>query len=388
MDMLAQWLLLGAAIGIGWGLGRWGVSPAGKRRPSSRMQVPAGVRFTFENYSDEAIDKYVRALEVELDTLPMHLSIASHFRAKGEVDRAILIHQHLLASPKLDTSSRERATFELARDYMSAGLFDRAEALLTQLEKSSNVGRESLRLLLEIYQDEKEWNKAKNAALKLDYRRDPVTQKRLAHYCCELADLLLQRGDIADARRTLREALGYDRSCVRVTFTVANMHMKNGDYASALGVLHRVEDQDLRFLPEAIAPLVECYRQLNQEDKLQQYLAGLLERAHFSRLLIAYADSLRLTQGDRVAIAFLADQLGRHISVRGLDYFLQLQILGSPPEERIRLEAIRRLTQKLLESRPRYLCENCGYSGSVLLWLCPSCKSWETIKPVQGITGH
>jgi len=388
MDMVAQWLLVGAAIGIGWILGRWSIGVGGKRRTSSRMQVPAGVHFTFENYSDEAIDKYVRALEVERDTLPMHLSIASHFRAKGEVDRAILIHQHLLASPRLDTSCRERATFELARDYMSAGLFDRAEALLTQLEKSSNWGKESLQLLLEIYQDEKEWSKAKKAALKLDYRRDRVTQKRLAHYCCELADLLLQRGDIVDARRTLREALSYDRSCVRVTFTVADIHMDSGDYASALGVLHRVEDQDVRFLPEVIERVVECYRQLNQEDKLQQYLTGLLERSHFSRLLIAYADSLRLTQGDRVALAFMADQLGRHTSVRGLDYFLQLQILGSPPEERIRLEAIRRLTQKLLENRHRYLCENCGYSGSMLVWLCPSCKSWETIKPVQGIEGH
>lgn len=388
MDMLAQWLLVGAAVGIGWALGRWGQGSVEKRGASSRMQVPVGIQFTFENYSDEAIDKYVEALEVERATLPMHLSIASHFRSKGEVNRAILIHQHLLASPRLDTASRERATFELARDYMSAGLFDRAEALLKQLEKSPDWGKESLQLLLEIYQDEKEWGEAKQAALKLDYRRDPITQKRLAHYCCEQADLLLQQGNIVDARRILREALGYDRSCVRVTFTVAQIHMNNGDYASALGVLHRVEDQDVRFLPEVIGPVVECYRKLGQEEKLQQYLGGLLERAHYSRLLIAYADSLRLTQGDRVALSFMADQLGRHISVRGLDYFLQLQILSSPPEERIRLEAIRRLTQKLLETRHPYLCENCGYSGSLLLWQCPSCKSWETIKPVQGIEGH
>lgn len=388
MDMLAQWLLIGVAIGIGWVLGRWSTVKGEKSGSGYRMQVPAGVRFTFENYSDEAIDKYVRGLEVERDTLPMHLSIASHFRAKGEVDRAILIHQHLLASPRLDTASRERATFELARDYMSAGLLDRAEALLKQLEKSSNWGRESLYLLLEIYQDEKEWEDAKRIAVKLDYRRDRGIQKRLAHYCCEQAEFMLQRGEVSDARRTLREALNHDRSCVRVTFMVAGIHMDNGDYASALGILHRIEDQDMSFLPEAIPKLVECYRQLRQEDKLQQYLAGLLERVHFSRLLIAYGESLRLTRGDRVAQSFMAEQLGQHPSVRGLDYFLQLQILNSPPEERIRLEAIRRLLQKLLENKHHYRCENCGYSGSLLLWQCPSCKNWESIKPIQGIEGH
>lgn len=389
MDILLQWLLLALAIAIGWGLGRWRPWSDGNKSVTADFgfQLPPGARFTFENYSDEAIDKYVQSLEVGRDTFPMHLSIASHFRQKGEVERAILIHQNLLASPLLDSDNRERAVLELARDYMSAGLLDRAEALLKQLERSRKWGERSLRMLLDIYQDEKEWPAAKEVALKLDPKHDRAIQKRLAHFCCEEAVLAQKRGDIQEMRRQLREALSHDRSCVRVSFMLADMHAQAGEYQEALHVLHKVEEQDPRFLPEAIPLLTDGYRRLGQEVKLQRYLAALLERSGSAHVLIAYAESLAITDGPGRALTFLSDQLVHRPSIRGLDRMLQWQISQVSPDERRRLESIQRVIQNLTQDMPQYQCESCGYSGRLLLWLCPSCKQWETIKPVQGMQG-
>jgi len=399
MENLALWLLIALSIAIGWALGRWG----GRTSISSRevgigAQLPAGVRLTFEQYSDEAIDKYVQGLEVSKETLPMHFSIANHFRKKGEVDRAILIHQNLLAHPLLDSDNRERATLELARDYLSAGLLDRSEALFKQLEKSRQWGERSLQSLLDIYQDEKEWRAAKETGLKLDYRRNPEFRKRIAHYCCEEAVIAQGREETGEVKRLLREALHYDRNCVRASLMLAQLHQDAGDFPEAIKFLMRVEEQDAGFVPETVPALVKCYRKLGDERKLQQYLGALLQRRGTPGLVIAYAESLELTAGKRAALEFLIEKLTDHPSIKGLDYLLALQldlvetnrrgrdgaVLDSTPSQ---LEVVRGVTQTLLQDKPRYLCENCGFSGSVLLWFCPSCKQWETSKPWAGVAG-
>ncbi len=401
MNNLALWLLIACSIAIGWALGRWGArAPSLNRDGGLGVQLPAGVRFTFEQYSDEAIDKYVQGLEVGKETLPMHFSIASHFRKKGEVDRAILIHQNLLAHPMLDRDHRERATLELARDYLSAGLLDRSEALFKQLEKSRQWGARSLQFLLDIYQDEKEWRAAKETGLKLDYRRHPEFRKRIAHYCCEEALVAQRRGDGAEVKRLLREALHYDRTCVRVSLMLAQLHEDAGDCREAIKVLAGVEAQDPSFVPETVPALVRCYRKLGEETKLRLYLGALLQRRGTPGLVIAYAESLESTAGKRAALGFLGDKLRQHPSIKGLDYSLALQldlaseaarqgeaepVVGSGQAE---LVALRYVTRALLQDKPRYLCENCGFSGSMLLWFCPSCKQWETIKPRAGTAGE
>ena len=387
MEGLAQVLIV-LAIALGWWLGRYG--PGSRRKGSSKglaLQLPAGVQLAFENYSDDAIDKYVQALEVSPQTFTLHLSIASHFRKKGEVERAILIHQNLLASPLLESDEREQATFELARDYMSAGLLDRAEALLKQLEKSRLWGARSLLLLLEILQDEKEWAAARQVAGQLDPRRERSVQKRLAHYCCEQAELALRQGEWQEARGFLREAAGHDRSCVRVSLMYAQLHQRLGGHQAAIAALHRVADQDVRFLSETVAPLVESYRALNQMDKLRRDLEVILQRADSGQVQVAYAEVLKSIEGDSAATAFLSDRLHRHPSVKSLHHYVGLLMVSARPHQQQGLEAVRQVTQKLINEKPLYLCENCGFSGRLLLWLCPSCKQWETIKPVQGVEG-
>jgi lipopolysaccharide assembly protein B len=387
MDLLAQWLLTVVAIAIGWILGRWG--GRGLRKESSLPRVyPLPERFAFDNFSDEAIDKYVQGLEVSSHTLPMHFSIAGHFRKKGEVERAILIHQSLLAHPALETDSRERATLELARDYMSAGLLDRAEALLRQLEGSKRWRSESLELLLDLLQEEKEWAAACETALKLDFRKNPRIQKRLAHYHCEVAQGYLKNADPEKAIGALKAAFGCDRSSVRASFMLAQIYRERSDFTQALTVLRRVEEQDPQFVPEIIPGLVVCYRELGQDAKLQQHLAAVLEHSKSARALIAYAETIREHENDLRALEFMADQLNSQPSVKGLDYLVELQMSRAPIDQRRKFEAIRQVTQKLLKDKPPYLCENCGFASKALIWLCPSCKRWETIKPVRGVEGE
>ncbi len=165
MDIVLQWLLLTVAVAVGWLVGRLG---SGDRRSgktiSDEESVKDRLQFLFTNYSDQAVENFVQSLAVNKDTVSLHLSIGSHFRNKGETDRAILIHQNLLARPELPPRFSPQVTLELARDYLNAGLLDRAEALLHQLMGDKDYGRHSSQQLIDLYQQEKEWAKAAEVA--------------------------------------------------------------------------------------------------------------------------------------------------------------------------------------------------------------------------------
>lgn len=165
MDIVLQWLLLTVAVAVGWLVGRLGSNDnrSGKTI-SDEESVKDRLQFLFTNYSDQAVENFVQSLAVNKDTVSLHLSIGSHFRNKGETDRAILIHQNLLARPELPPRFSPQVTLELARDYLNAGLLDRAEALLHQLMGDKEYGRHSSQQLIDLYQQEKEWASSRGRA--------------------------------------------------------------------------------------------------------------------------------------------------------------------------------------------------------------------------------
>jgi len=165
MDIVLQWLLLTVAVAAGWFVGRMGSTRERSKTPiSDEESVKDRLQFLFTNYSDQAVENFVQSLAVNKETVGLHLSIGAHFRHKGETDRAILIHQNLLARPELPPRYSQQVTYELAIDYLNAGLLDRAEALLHQLMGDREYGRKSSLQLIELYQQEKEWGKAENCS--------------------------------------------------------------------------------------------------------------------------------------------------------------------------------------------------------------------------------
>ena len=388
MDIVLQWLVLALAVAIGWVLGRWGTfSRRRNRRIDDEASLKERLQFLFTNYSDEAIDAFVGSLAVSRDTVNLHLSIGAHFRNKGEVDRAILIHQNLLARPELPPRYSSQVTFELAVDYRVAGLLDRAEALLHQVMDSRHYGPKAARQLIDLYQQERDWDKARQVALTLiQIDADLGLRKQLGYILCELAIQALREDDRFAARQYLREALNQDRTCVRASLQLAEIQHREHQQRDARGTLMKVFEQNPAFGPEAVERLVRYARDQGSEVQLIRQLSKLYERSPSTSLLLAIVDCIEKAESQQAAVDALRAELEKRPSLRGLLKLIRLtdRDKGSAGDSRL----VSHIGELLLLNKPVYRCVKCGFAGQQLHWLCPSCKTWESVLPILGVEGE
>lgn len=390
--------LLFIAIAIGWILGR-----RASRQVVSAPDLPGqyykGLNYLLDGRPDGAIDAFINALEVNSETLETHIALGNLLRKKGEVDRAIRIHQNLLARPSLPRAQVHQAHLELARDYISAGLLDRAERLLLDLVRESPLQRRaSQRHLLDIYQSEREWQRAIDVARELLPRKSllsgaapgregepgqPITVI-LAHYYCELASEKHQEGDLQGARAALQEALLQDKQCVRASIMLGAVECDAGRFKQAIKALRRVRQQDPAYVCETIPTLRRCYTELDDHKSLRAYLKDCLDAEPSAPLVIAAAQDVLESEGGEVAEEFLSVQLASRPSLRGLEQLIALQLSSSEGKTRDSLGLLQLLVKRLIEERPAYRCRHCGFSGRHLHWFCPGCKYWGTIKTIRG----
>ncbi|MGP9831578.1 lipopolysaccharide assembly protein LapB [Marinobacter sp. NSM] len=386
MEIVLQWLLLTVAVAAGWVAGRFGSQSKRRSRAiSDEDSVRDRLQFLFTNYSDQAVDNFVQSLAVNKDTVSLHLSIGSHFRNKGETDRAILIHQNLLARPELPARYTPQVTLELAMDYLNAGLHDRAEALLHQLMGDREYGRRAAIALIELYQQEREWEKAAQVAQTLTRTdADPAMVKTLAYITCELSDTALAKDDRWTAQKLAKEALDYDRSCVRATLLLMKQQIRQGNFREAGNQSLKVFDQNPEFGPEAVDRLMKLEREHGDIGRLVKKLRKLYEQYPSTSLLLALVESVERSFGRPAAIDLLRQELEVRPSVRGLLRLVEMAGYekGMTTDEG---RLVSRIGHLILANRPVYRCVSCGFSGQQLHWLCPSCKQWETVRPIQGV---
>lgn len=344
-----------------------------------------GLNYILNEEPDKAVDIFIKLLEVDSDTVETHLALGSLFRRRGEVDRAIRIHQNLIARPQLDRQQRAEALLALGQDYMSAGVLDRAEHLLLEvIELKGSQTNESLRLLLQIYEQEKSWDHAIAIAEKM---AGNAMRVNIAHYHCEKAQRAWSHGERESAMRLVYKALNKDPACVRASILLGNMYSECGNYKAALPHYQRVADQDLAFLSEVIEPMVACYQHLGKEQELLTCLHNISNRQPSTTVILALAERCELHQGSVKASEFLAKELQHRPTLKGLQRLIDFQQDMATASERSNLFMLRELVKNLLEKKPIYRCSRCGFSGKTLHWLCPSCHKWSAIKPISGTEG-
>ncbi len=384
--------LLFLAVAIGWFLGR--------RGKAAKAELPGeyyrGFRFLLDGRHDGAIDAFIDALEVNSETLETHIALGKLLRQRGEVARAIRVHQNLLARPSLPRAQVHQAHLELARDYISAGLLDRAERLLLDLgEESPNLRRQAWRYLLDIYQSERDWTSAIETARKLLGRKGlrgaaetdehgqavPVI---LSHYYCELAEEKRATGELDAARELLWMALEQDANCVRASIILGGVEMEARRYKHAIRVLRRVQRQDPDYVYETVPALRKCYRELGDDRSLRAYLRECLDEHPSPPLVLAVTEALQQADGEEEAHRFLIRELDRLPSLRGVEKLLQLEAELGGREHEDGLLRLRGLVRRLLEQRPTYRCKHCGFSGRQLHWFCPGCRYWGTLQNIRG----
>jgi len=356
---------------------------------SKKTQVPKayleGINFLLNEETDKAVDVFIKMLEVDSETVETHMAVAKLFRRRGEVDRAIRIHQNLIARPQLDKQHHEQAMFELGQDYLSAGMLDRAERIFMEITSLKENHIPALRALLDIYQQMKSWQSAIHMAQKLEAATQKNLQDVVAHYYCELAETVLQNEQAELAENYLKRAIDADRQCVRASLLQARLDMERKDYKSAMRNLKYIKAQNPDYLSEAIEPLAQCFEKLQEEDKLVSYLKQLLEEYPRVPVVLILADRIRKWRGDKIAAGFVADYVRQYPSMRGLQLFINIHLANAEGRAKEDLLILQGLMNKFLSEKPDYQCLSCGFSGKSLYWLCPSCKQWSSIKPIHCI---
>jgi lipopolysaccharide biosynthesis regulator YciM len=381
MEFEFWWLLaLPIFFGMGWMAARVDI----KSLLSESRALPAtyfrGLNFLMKEEPDKAIESFLLVAKENPQTVELQFALGSLFRRRGEVDRAIRMHQDLMNREDLPPEERREASLELAEDYFKAGLLDHAEQVLVKIAEA-DPSAEVHRQLLDIYIQEKDWEKAIGAAKKLEVSAKRNYQKEIANYNCELAigEHIHGRDDAAD--RYLAHALEANRKCVRANILRGEWMARAGKHEAAIDAWKAIEAQDPAYFGLAAEGMVESYRALARLGEGLTLLRGLQHRYPALDLLNVVYQATAEHEGDDAAWRLVRDEVRRNPTLVGLDRLIDAELVRSPPERRQDLQLMKDLVHSHAQALAVYLCGNCGFKARQFYWQCPACGGWETFPP-------
>ena len=387
LELNIFWLLLPVAALSGWWIGR-SAQETKKLSKNIHPEYFKGLNFVLNEQPDKAIEVFIRMVEVDNETVETHLALGNLFRRRGEVDRAIRIHQNLIARPTLNQGQRAHALLELGMDYMRSGLLDRAEKLFLELVDLDLYLNEAYFNLLEIYQQEKDWENAIIIARKFETISGENLDPVIAHFFCEVAENELNVGRLSNAKEQIHNAMNANSKCVRASIIEAKIYQLMGKIEQAIESYKRLESQDNNYITEIILPLHECYKELDNVDQFIKYLRKIVNAHGNINILLILTELIAEYEGKDLAINFIFQELRNRATVKGVDKLIEYTLSKSEGETYEHLSTIKKLTAKLIEKKPTYKCNNCGFDAKMLHWQCPGCKRWESIKPIFGVAGE
>ncbi len=350
-----------------------------KQQSTLSSEYFKGLNYLLNDEQGKALDIFVKLVESNWDTIDTHFALGKIYLKNGEMDKAIKIHQGLIARPSLPDSYRSKILLELGYDYLAAGWFDRAEGLFKEVliqDKKSKVARHNLIL---IYQREKDWFKAIDIAVDLFSENPSVIGPMIAQYYCELADISKAKGDPSQLDSYANKALRYDSTCVRATILLADQIKMSGDDKKAIKLYESIEKQDAESIILVIDSLLECHANLSSQNTLYEYLLQLQERHKSLFLQNVIATVLEKAKGKPAAIEYLSEKIKLQPSIAGMQKLVEYKAkeLNSDKVFTGLSIAISAIQKDIME----YRCQKCGFNTNTHYWLCPSCNNWGSVKP-------
>lgn len=373
------WPAVALAFLLGVVFTRW---IAGRVRTGKKQKVNTeyfkGLNFLLNEQPDKAIEVFIKALEVDSETVELHLALGGLFRRKGEVDRATRIHQNLIARPSLTDEQRLQAIFELAQDYYKAGLLDRAENLFSELKESVSYREQAIDGLCSIYQQEKEWQKAIEVSRLRKRSEKPVHATQMAHYWCELAELAIAQGEYADAKKHLRSALHEDRSAARAVLLRGELAFQQKNYELAISHWEVLAESKPVMAELVVDKMIASYEALNDAHSLKNYLVNGAFIPKNKDAFKVWQESLDKVLGEQDAIQHIFAQVqhdGLSASVAGYLYDNAEKF----SENIVNGEALLKdLLKRANKRKIAYNCEGCGFETRAMYWHCQNCGEWES----------
>lgn len=372
------WFMLPVAAACGWIAGY----RAKKRKVRDRENTTnyyQGLNYLLNHQPDRALDVFMRLVENDPETLDTHFALASLFRQRGEVEKATKIHQNLIARPSLDNYQRALALLELGRDYLGAGLNDRAENLLSELLDDKNHANEAIESLLEIYQKEKDWEKAIEITKRFKQKDSATINHMIAHFYCEMGEQSAGKGNYSRAIARAKKAEATEKNGLRSKILLGDIAMQQARYIDAVHEYVKVINLNSYLLSELLERFRQCIDASNQDPMVKEAifkaLAKLNELPAIKGLVTFIADYdnvdaaekylSRILNSGKVTATILSEWLKFKV-----DYLTISQM---------DIEQTKDYLTKLEDNDFDYACHHCGYKSKQHYWQCPSCKSWDTI---------
>lgn len=376
------WMLLVFPLffGMGWLAARIDIKELLTESSALPRSYFQGLNFLLNEQQDKAIEAFIEVVKVDPQTVELHFALGSLFRRRGEVDRALRMHLNLVERADLDEDKKLHAMFELAQDYLKAGILDRAEEIFLQLLSTPHA-KESLDFLLEIYQKEKDWLKAIDITRRLTVQTGQPHVKEAAFFFCELAASELARKQLDAATTHLEQALQVNPHAVRATIMLGDMAIAADNPTRAIEIWKRIEQQDAQYLPLAAERLMQAHHKLGKEDEGITLLQGYQEQYPSLDLMNVLFHALLQRDGAEPAYQMVRAQLERNPTLLGLDKLLEARLLEITEERRADVELVKNLIHKRTRTLAMYRCTSCGFKARQFYWHCPACHGWETYSP-------
>jgi lipopolysaccharide assembly protein B len=380
MDFALQWLLIGlpVAFGLGWMASRFDLRQLKTERQDAPRAYFKGLNLLLNEQQDKAIDAFIEAVQHDPDTTELHFALGNLFRRRGEFERAVRVHQHLLGRSDLKTSERDRAQQALAQDYMKAGLFDRAEAAWAALQGTPFDGEAQL-ALLSLYERSHDWPRAAAVARKLEAGGSASFASRIAHYECEMAEAADAAGRADDAHAALERAKAAAPQASRPLLLSGQRCFKASEFAAAMHAWDALRQAH----PAAFLLVAQDYASAAQACGQTPVAEASLVQALVQLPAIELLQALEKLEGHDTSARLprLLTQLQRQPSLSAA------QLLLDMPPETLTAEAWTALRQAVARSAgplQRYRCAACGFEAQRYFWQCPGCLTWDSY-PTQRI---
>lgn len=308
------------------------------------------------------------------------LALGNLFRQRGEVDKAIAVHEKMATFEDLEDAEREISQLELSRDFISAGFLDRAEMILLQLAEIPRQRETAAKLLLSVYEKEQDFKKAIDVANEYSDSLGNSVDKSLSQYHCEVAKSLIMQGMKDQAEDELKEAVScYDKS-VRARLELADLYIRNSDFNGAYKLIKEVSSINPDSGMICLEKLKNCFP--NKADPNYRFaLEDLVHRTNSAEAMVELVRTVELLSGNDDAQA----QLMSFTKIKSnLKLFSELLDLRSHKADSVANESILQIKSLLdaeISLNNKYVCPHCGFESKILFWNCPSCRRWESMKP-------
>jgi lipopolysaccharide biosynthesis regulator YciM len=366
------------AAGAGWFLGRYRRPPRVEHRSELSKGYFQGLRFLLNEEPDKALEVFLRMVDVDNDTVETHFALGNLYRRRGQVDRAIRVHENIIARPTLSEEHRQHAMFALAEDYFGAGLFDRAEELFQQLAAEGPMRINALRYLLRIYEQQRDWEQAITAHERLLSVSTPEHPTAIAHYHCELAERARARQDFEAARAYLHRAREAQRNFPRSALLRADIASDMGEHSLAATLCQRVVELHPKLLPLALPRVMRALREGGGQD-IEKRFAAWIRPDPAARAELAYAAIVAGLEQESFVLDCLPDLLREEPSLGEI-----ARALAGEPNQ-LSIDQRRELSLalgRILRRTQRYRCVDCGFASAAHFWQCPGCRGWDAFAPV------